>query len=185
MKEKNQCPDFAAILRNADPNEKLLNQIVSCFYNSLSGFALYKCGNAAIAEDTLQDTMLTMMKSLQNYRGDAPLDAWLRALVVSSCSRSRRGRKNDPNLHSPLIDDEKDDTSGKTEDDLILKENFNQLLSLIDDLGEPNRSLLLEHESEDASIESLAGKYRLTPEAVKSRLKRSRAIVREKLMAVG
>ncbi len=182
FKEKNQCPDFAAILRDDDPDEKLINQIVSCFYDSLSDFARYKCGNPSLAEDTIQDSMLTMMKSLQSYRGDAPLDSWLRALVVSSCSRSRRGKKNDPKLHSPLIADEKDDTSGKTENDLIIKENFNKLLALIDDLGEPNRSLLLEHESEDASIESLAGKYQLTPEAIKSRLKRSRAKVRERLV---
>jgi len=181
-KNKNQCPDFATILKEADPDDALVNQIVSCFYESMVGFAQYKCGNATMAEDTVQDTMLTMIKSLKSYRGDAPLDSWLRALVVSSCSRMRRGRKNDPNFHRPLLIDESDKSADGTEEDLLLMERFNQLLSVIDNLEDLNRNLLLEHEGQDISIDVLAQKYNLTPEAVKSRLKRSRAKVREQLL---
>ena len=53
----------------------------------------------------------------------------------------------------------------------------------IEQLEEPNRSLLRLHDVEEVPVATLAERFGLTVEAVKSRLKRGRGIVREGLLA--
>jgi RNA polymerase sigma-70 factor (ECF subfamily) len=42
-------------------------------------------GNRAVAEDLFQDTMLAMFQRLGDFRGEAPLGAWVRQIAVTRC----------------------------------------------------------------------------------------------------
>ncbi|HEX5459995.1 MAG TPA: sigma-70 family RNA polymerase sigma factor [Steroidobacteraceae bacterium] len=42
-------------------------------------------GNRAVAEDLFQDTMMALFQRLGDFRGDAPLGAWLRQIAVTRC----------------------------------------------------------------------------------------------------
>ena len=42
-------------------------------------------GNKAVAEDLFQDTMLAMFQRLADFRGEAPLGAWVRQIAVTRC----------------------------------------------------------------------------------------------------
>lgn len=42
-------------------------------------------GSQALAEDLFQDTMMTVFQSLESFRGEAPLGAWVRQIAVSKC----------------------------------------------------------------------------------------------------
>jgi RNA polymerase sigma-70 factor (ECF subfamily) len=50
-------------------------------------FALIRrlAANRALAEDLFQDTMMTFYQRLPQFRGAAPLGAWLRQIAVSKC----------------------------------------------------------------------------------------------------
>ncbi len=50
-------------------------------------FALLRrlVGNRAIAEDLFQDTMMALFQRLGDFRGEAPLGAWLRQIAVTRC----------------------------------------------------------------------------------------------------
>jgi RNA polymerase sigma factor (sigma-70 family) len=50
-------------------------------------FALIRrlMANRAVAEDVFQDTMMTLFQRLPEFRGEAPLGAWLRQIAVSKC----------------------------------------------------------------------------------------------------
>ena len=50
-------------------------------------FALIRriVGVRAVAEDLFQDTMMTLFERLPEFRGEAPLGAWLRRIAVSKC----------------------------------------------------------------------------------------------------
>ena len=39
----------------------------------------------AMAEDLLQDTLITMFEHLDDYRGEAPFGVWVRSIAVSRC----------------------------------------------------------------------------------------------------
>ena len=50
-------------------------------------FALIRrlVGNRAVAEDLFQDTMMILFQRLGDFRGEAPLGAWLRQIAVTRC----------------------------------------------------------------------------------------------------
>ncbi len=50
-------------------------------------FALIRrlAGGRAQAEDLFQDTMLTVYQRLREFRGEAPIGAWVRQIAVSKC----------------------------------------------------------------------------------------------------
>ena len=41
--------------------------------------------NRAMAEDLFQDTMMALFQRLPEFRGEAPLGAWLRQIAISKC----------------------------------------------------------------------------------------------------
>ena len=50
-------------------------------------FALIRrlIANRAMAEDLFQDTMMALFQGLPEFRGEAPLGAWLRQIAISKC----------------------------------------------------------------------------------------------------
>src|SRR5438876_11891980 len=42
-------------------------------------------GQRAMSEDLFQDTMMTFYERLPQFRGEAPLGAWLRQIAISRC----------------------------------------------------------------------------------------------------
>ncbi len=181
-----RCPDFARLLREASPGAALSEQLVTCFGRELERQARRRCRSTTLAEDAAQDALVGALENLGSFRGDAPIEAWLRRLVVSSCSRLTRGRKNAPAFNRPL-----DELSGEVEagDDaalqeraVLLSERLALLREALADLSDQNRALLLAHEAGDEPIAELAKRFDTTEEGIKSRLKRSRAQLRTRLL---
>ncbi len=182
------CPDFALILRNSGPSPKLHDQIVGCFYEELRRISMARCKDQSLAEEAAQDAVVASIESLSTFRGDAPIEHWLRRLVVSSCSRLRRGRKNSPSYNRPL-----DEAPAPRTEDLdhnpqearvLLGERLALLRDVLSEIPEDNRTMLLLHEGQEVSIEDLANRFGLTKEGVKARLKRTRAKARERLIVL-
>jgi RNA polymerase sigma-70 factor (ECF subfamily) len=72
--------------------EEMYNQHASRLYS----LAHRMLGNAADAEDAVQDTFLAAHKRLDGFRGEAALGTWLYRLAVNQCldrMRSRAGRE--------------------------------------------------------------------------------------------
>jgi RNA polymerase sigma-70 factor, ECF subfamily len=182
-----RCPDFAEIIRTSTPDDSLFIQIANCFSKRLSDFAVSYCRDSTLGKDAFQEAMLTAFNKLDTFRGDAPIEPWLRRIVVTSCSRLRRGKKNDPSINSSF-DAGGGDGAFQNDDpsqewSLMMAQSFQQVLDEVATLGEPNRSLLLDHDMHEEPIVTLAERYNMSEDAVKSRLKRSRAQLRESLLA--
>ena len=71
-------------------------------------FALIRrlVGNRAVAEDLFQDTMMALFERLGEFRGEAPLGAWLRQIAVSRCLMYLRSPWHRARLHWDFADDE-------------------------------------------------------------------------------
>ena len=181
-----RCPDFARILKGTSPDSQIRKQIATCFYDELHRMARFRCKNAALAEDAAHDGIITAMESLGSFRGDAPIEAWLRRLVSSACHRLQRGRKNDPAYNLPL-DDAPKSADGELHETgqemaLLVHERVLILKEALTDIAEPNRTMFLLHEGQDMSLEDLSKRFDLTVESVKSRLKRTRMKLRDNLI---
>ncbi len=182
------CPDFARAVREADVDESLLAQIVDCFAGRLTRFANYYCKDDNLGSDAFQEAMLATIGGLQGYRGDSPIEPWLRRIVMTSCSRLRRGKKNDPSVNVSMDDREGSlafaDSNPDQEIRLIMAQGLSMVNEEIEALDEPNRSLLKAHDIDETPIRELATSFEMSQEAVKSRLKRARATVRDRLVAL-
>ena len=180
------CPDFADIVQRSTPDTSLFEQIADCFSDQLEAYAKYVCRDATSGEDAFQDAMIAAMRHLETYRGDSPIDAWLRRIVVNACSHLKRGKKNDPATNLPLDhvtnESELPDPTPDQELQLIVAERLELVYAEIEKLEEPNRSLLKLHDVEEVRVGDLAGRFGMSEDAVKSRLKRARARVRENLL---
>jgi RNA polymerase sigma-70 factor (ECF subfamily) len=186
MAKGKRCPDFAAILREAEPDAALHNQIAQCFRRELTRQATHRCRDTTLAEDAAHDALVTAFQALETFRGESSLDHWLRRLVTSSCSRLRRGRKNDPTYNLPFDETSSPrrdaDASGVQETEVLLRERFALLQDALADISDENRELFLLHEGQDVPLAELAARYETTVDAIKGRLKRTRANLRSKLI---
>jgi RNA polymerase sigma-70 factor (ECF subfamily) len=71
-------------------------------------FALIRrlVGNRAVAEDLFQDTMMALFQRLGDFRGEAPLGAWLRQIAVTRCLMYLRSPWHRARLHWDCGDDD-------------------------------------------------------------------------------
>jgi RNA polymerase sigma-70 factor (ECF subfamily) len=69
-------------------------------------------GNRAAAEDLFQDTMMALFQRLGDFRGEAPLGAWVRQIAVTRCLMYLRSPWHRARLHWEFADD--DDPSRAT-----------------------------------------------------------------------
>ncbi len=177
------CPDFRKLLLEADPDAALIEQVAACYQKQLLAYARRRCAHPELAEDTVQETMVRLMSALGSYRGEGPLEAWLKRLVVTSCSRLKRGKGNQPESNEELPEEMGGEPGDDPEAHVLLGEQIRLLAGALTKLDEPNRTLLLRHEAHDVSVEELAREFSMSVDGVKSRLKRSRARLRDELLA--
>jgi RNA polymerase sigma-70 factor (ECF subfamily) len=188
-RRQTQCPDFAEIIKDTTPDHSLFEQIATCFAGRLESFAKYYCKDPNLGKDAFQDAMVSAMRYLETYRGDSPIESWLRRIVVSACSRLRRGKKNSPAVNlpldaSPVAATVEGDMTADQELRVMVSQQLKLVQDEIDKLKEPNRTMLMLHDVEEVSIADLTKRFQMTEESVKSRLKRSRAVVRQNLLAL-
>jgi RNA polymerase sigma-70 factor (ECF subfamily) len=131
------------------------------------------------AEDAVQDTFLIAAKRSHEFRGEGSLEGWLVRVVASACSRLARGAKNDPARHvrdaEPASRDESPEVqASRREVGRVLER---ELLSLSPD----DRWVLLLAEVEGYSGEEIARRTGLSHGAIRARLSRLRAKLRESL----
>jgi RNA polymerase sigma-70 factor (ECF subfamily) len=65
-------------------------------------------GPGANAQDLFQDTMMVMYERLGEFRGEAPLGAWLRQIAISKCLGYLRSPWNRVRLHLVAIETQLD-----------------------------------------------------------------------------
>lgn len=73
-----------------DAFEELYRQHATRLYN----LAFRMLGNAADAEDAVQDTFLVAHRRLESFRGDSALGTWLYRLAVNQCLDRLRSRSS-------------------------------------------------------------------------------------------
>ncbi len=183
---RKRCPDFARILRERPPDDSLRETVAECFYTEMAKVAHHRCGDPTLAEDALQDGLLKALDALGSFRGEAPMQFWLRRLVITACHRMRRSRKNDPSIHVPVesLGDgpEPEASEPPQEVSLLLDERLGLLSTVLEEIDADNRALLVLHEGEGVPLDELAERQGLSIDAVKGRLKRTRQKLRARLL---
>jgi RNA polymerase sigma-70 factor (ECF subfamily) len=106
--------DPAIVRRAAGGDVKALEIIYRAFATPVYSVCLRFTRVPAHAEDLLQETFIEVMRSIGDYRGDAPLGSWIRRIAVSKAlmflrsAWQRRGQSLDDDWAETLPGDGRD-----------------------------------------------------------------------------
>jgi DNA-directed RNA polymerase specialized sigma24 family protein len=77
------------LLRENAPGLDVVSRYLPMFYKR----AFWYLGNAADAEDAVQDALLSACKHWEQFRGHAQLSTWLAAIVINASRMQLRRRR--------------------------------------------------------------------------------------------
>jgi RNA polymerase sigma-70 factor (ECF subfamily) len=134
-------------------------------------------GDRHLAEDVVQETFIKVMRSLDTYRGDGPIAAWLYRIGYREAITATRRRRE-----TPLAPDEMLETGDRpitsVEDAVLASELTRRLDAAIARLAEPLRSAFVLRDIEQLSTSEVAQTLDVSESAVKMRLARARQALR-------
>jgi RNA polymerase sigma-70 factor (ECF subfamily) len=165
-------------------------ELVQRYQQPLFNFGLRICGQAADAEDMVQDTFLNVFRYLKTFRFESQFKNWLYRIAMSVCIKRRRRSKYAPERELSLEDFLPGDEQVAAEAPAWAREPLDRLLDeeltrRIEDailaLPETYRPVLVLRDLEGFSTEETAQILNLTPGNVKVRLHRARLFIREQL----
>lgn len=145
----------------------------------------------AEAQDVVQETYLRAFTHLQAYRGDSSLGTWLAriAINVALTSLRRKGRlvqldESDDDAAEPehAMDTPTPDSDGPA--GMAERHELRELLqACIEELPVIYRSVFILRAVEEVSVEETASCLGVSPDVVKTRFLRARAMLRDRLAA--
>jgi RNA polymerase sigma-70 factor (ECF subfamily) len=143
------------------------------------------CGDREDAQDVVQETLLTMARSLRDFRGESSVSTWLYTIARSFCIKKRRRSKFAP-AHPISLDAPEGehlqglpDLAPSPERAAFGREIGAALDASIKALDPGHREVLLLRDIEGLSAPEVGAVLGLSIDAVKSRLHRARLAVRQ------
>ena len=178
----------AALLAAAQQGDaEALEALLVRYQPHIYRFGLRMCGNEDDAGDIAQESLISMARSLRDFRGEASISSWLYTIARSFCIKKRRRRKFAPlreeSLDAPGIDAARHlaDPAPSPEQTATNLELQHALARAIDGLEPAQREALVLRDVEGLSAPEVAKVLRISVDAVKSRLHRARVAVRQAL----
>jgi RNA polymerase sigma-70 factor (ECF subfamily) len=164
-----------------------LTKLLERHQQKVFGFGVKMCGDAEDAKDIAQDTLMTMARTVRDFRGEASLSTWLYTVARSFCIKKRRRSKGAPAFHEPLDQVTRESASQPAmtpEQALLGREARETVASALDALDPQAREVVVLRDVEGLTAAEVAEVTGVSVAAVKSRLHRARTALREQLLAV-
>ncbi|CAN5423314.1 sigma-70 family RNA polymerase sigma factor [soil metagenome] len=169
--------DHDLLKRSAAGDGQAFHTLVDRHADRLFSIATSLIGNAADAEDVLQETLAGAFRGLKKFEGRASVKTWLTRILVLQVAKWRRDRKGKQPL--PIESAEPPVTHGES----AATERKLDLHAALAALSADHQEVLVLREFEQLSYEEIAAVLDVPRGTVESRLFRARAELREKLKA--
>jgi len=177
-------PGDAELVRRARRgDEAACHEIVELYSASLYRFAFSLVGNAADAEDVLQETFSGAFRGLRGFEERASLKTWLSRILVRQAARCHRSRAR----HKAASLDAMLESSagGRAEPPAAPRESDRgmrmDILETLQQLSPDHREVIVLREMQGMSYEEIAGVFGVPRGTVESRLFRARQELKKRL----
>jgi RNA polymerase sigma-70 factor (ECF subfamily) len=174
-------------------NRQAFAALVKRYEETVYRFSFKMCRDPEKAKETLQDTFINVYRKLGSFDGKSKFSTWLYTIVTNNCLMKHRRRKAQ-DLEDPLeMYDDPPDQVGEHQrapiarweetpvDILLTKELRLALDNAIQRLPVDYRVVFVLRDVEGKSTQETAKILHLSVEATKSRLRRARAFLRDRL----
>ena len=164
------------------------------YQKPIYGLIFQWVGDHEEAADLTQETFLSAYKAREQFRGESNAHTWLRAIAHNHFKnrvkqRSRQREMEGPSLDAPLPGEDDEEIAGRDVPDWTLSPSLlleqKELRALIEravnGLAPEYKVVLTLRVVEGLAYDEIAQVTGLTLEAVKTRLNRARAMVRQKV----
>jgi RNA polymerase sigma-70 factor (ECF subfamily) len=157
-------------------------QVVAEYADRLYGIALRITGSPDDAEDAVQEAFLSAYRHLGQFRGEAAPRTWLYRITVNAALRRLRERPPHEYLdEAPAPSEQPVDWSARAQDAAVAAELRAQLEAALATLAPELRAAVVLRDVEGLSGREAAQVLEITEAALKSRLHRARALLRQAL----
>jgi len=164
-----------------------LEALLARYQPRIYRFGMKMCRRPEDAADVLQETLLAMARGLSEFRGAASLSTWLYTIARSHCIKKRRRSKFAPEHELSLDAEARQEARqlsdpGRRPDEVLEASRLEAALARAIASIEPKyRDVLVLRDVEGLPASEVAEVMGLSVQAVKSRLHRARASVRERV----
>lgn len=184
-----QVEQALEMLKADDP--AALDRAIATLQSAVYSFGMKVCGDPHDAEDTAQETLIRLARSLKDFPNARALAVWLYKVARTQCLMSRRKSKFAP-AHMLSLEElmpERDETKGAapkswaiTPEEIVLhRESRDRLEKAVLALPKPYRLVLILRDMEELNTKEVAEVMEITEDTVKMRLHRARVFVRNEL----
>jgi len=168
-------------------DSEALEKLLASQQQRIWRFSVKMCRNSDEAGDVLQDTLLAAARTVRGFRGASSLSTWLYTIARSYCVKRRRRSK-----FAPVVEESLDpapnsaanavaDDRATPEDAASAREVSGAVAEAVRRLEPKYREVLVLRDMEGLTAPEVAKVLGIRVEAVKSRLHRARASLREVL----
>lgn len=146
--------------------------------------ALSLCGNAADAEDVVQETLTGAYRGIGRFEGRSSLRTWLSRILMTQVAlwrRRRRGRRDAPLVLDASAPTETDPPPARAEGGAAAVDAKVDLHAALEALSPEHREVIVLRELQGLTYEEIAKVLDVPRGTVESRLHRARAELRDRL----
>ena len=168
-------------------DESAFEELVRRYQRQVANIIYLTMGDRADIEDLSQEAFLRVYKSLNRFEFDSSFYSWLYRIVVNLCIDEFRRRKIRRTLSLDFFSEDRLEKEQKSADlntgldEVLGNEKKNVVRQALDKLSPDHKTALILREYSDLSYADIADVLKITPQAVKSRIFRARAELRELL----
>lgn len=156
-------------------DELAFEQIVRQHQGMVFGLACHFLRDRSLAEELAQEVFMNLHQNLHSIKSPEHLTFWLRKVTSHRCIDQARRQKVRPQVS---LDDVPEPVAKSAENDLFLSE---MLRRVVDTLSEKARLVVILRYQEDLDPVEIAKVLDMPLNTVKSHLRRSLSILRDKL----
>lgn len=187
MERKRTDPELVAGCKNGE--EGSFEEIISRYSQKAYHLAYRLTRNEDDAEEVLQDVFITVFRKIKGFEGKSTFSSWLYRVTVNSALMKLRKRRQDqsvlledtlPEFENSLFVRSHAGTEG--EHNTMRKEVLDVLTAAIEELPSEYRPVFILRDVDGLSSREVGRALNISIPAVKSRLHRSRLLLRKRLM---
>lgn len=176
--------------RRGVDGERNFRRIFDFYYRAVHGFFRRKNFSAEEAEDLTQETFFRVYHKIEQFRGDAPFEAWLWQIASNLYRKSITRQYTHKRAGETIsLDDEEsgvdvylhDKTDSTPLSQILEAEQRRELEAAIEGLPEQMRKCMKLRVFQDLSYQEIAVVMRISAQTVKAHLFQARKQLRERL----